>query len=141
MWKKVLISLILIIIAVIGIKLIYEDDQKKEIRENIITNEVDLSSQYVTDECINEWKDYSLTVQEQVKEASQNINDENKTYIIKAEDNYIKVYYLNNKKEKILYKVTDISIQYLEKEDVEKLKQGIEVKGMQDLNQVLEDFE
>ena len=82
MWKKVLISLILIIIAVIGIKLIYEDDQKKEIRENIITNEVDLSSQYVTDECINEWKDYSLTVQEQVKEASQNINDENKTYII-----------------------------------------------------------
>lgn len=141
MWKKVLISLILIIIAVIGIKLIYEDDQKKEIRENIITNEVDLSSQYVTDECINEWKDYSLTVQEQVKEASQNINDENKTYIIKAEDNYIKVYYLNNKKEKILYKVTDISIQYLEKEDIEKLKQGIEVKGMQDLNQVLEDFE
>ena len=141
MWKKVLISLILIIIAVIGIKLIYEDDQKKEIRENIITNEVDLSSQYVTDECINEWKDYSLTVQEQVKEASQNINDENKTYIIKAEDNYIKVYYLNNKKENILYKVTDISIQYLEKEDVEKLKQGIEVKGMQDLNQVLEDFE
>ena len=37
--------------------------------------------------------------------------------------------------------MTDISIQYLEKEDVEKLKQGIEVKGMQDLNQVLEDFE
>lgn len=141
MWKKVLISLILIIIAVIGIKLIYDDDQKKERQENIINNEVDLSSQYVTDECINEWKDYSLTVQEQVKEASQNINDENKTYIIKAEDNYIKVYYLNNKKEKILYKVTDISIQYLEKEDIEKLKQGIEVKGMQDLNQVLEDFE
>lgn len=141
MWKKVLISLILIIIAVIGIKLIYEDDQKKEIRENIITNEVDLSSQYVTDECVNEWKDYSLTVQEQVKETSQNINDENKTYIVKAEDNYIKVYYLNTKNEKILYKVTDISVQYLEEEDVEKLKQGIEVKGLQELNQLLEDFE
>ncbi len=141
MWKKVLISLILIIIAVIGIKLIYEDDQKKEIRENIITNEVDLSSQYVTDECVNEWKDYSLTVQEQVKETSQNINDENKTYIVKAEDNYIKVYYLNTKNEKILYKVTDISVQYLEEEDIEKLKQGIEVKGLQELNQVLEDFE
>jgi len=141
MWKKVLISLILIITAVIGIKLIYEDDQKKEIRENIITNEVDLSSQYVTDECVNEWKDYSLTVQEQVKETSQNINDENKTYIVKAEDNYIKVYYLNTKNEKILYKVTDISVQYLEEEDIEKLKQGIEVKGLQELNQVLEDFE
>jgi len=141
MWKKVLISLILMIISVIGIRLIYINNQEKDNQENIVTNETNLSSQFVTDECINEWKDYSLTVQEEIKETSQNLSDENKTYIVKAENNYIKVYYLNNKNEEILYKVTDIALQYLEKEDVEKLKQGIKVKGLQELNQLLEDFE
>lgn len=141
MWKKVLISLALMIISVIGIRLIYINNQEKDNQENIVTNETNLSSQFVTDECINEWKDYSLTVQEEIKETSQNLSDENKTYIVKAENNYIKVYYLNNKNEEILYKVTDIALQYLEKEDVEKLKQGIKVKGLQELNQLLEDFE
>ena len=107
----------------------------------IDNNETDLLSKYVTDECVNEWKDYSLTVQEEIKEASQNISDENKTYIVKAEDDYIKVYYLNNNNEEILYKVTDIAIKYLGKSDVEKLEQGIKATGLQELNQLLEDFE
>ena len=47
----------------------------------------------------------------------------------------------HNKNEEILYKVTEISTQYLEKEDVEKLIIGVEVKGLQELNQLLEDFE
>ena len=141
MWKKILMSLILMTILVIGIRLININNQKKDNQENIVTDETNLSSQFVTDECVNEWKDYSLIVQEEIKEASQNLNDENKTYIVKAEDNNIKVYYLNNKNEEILYKVTDIAVQYLGEADIEKLKQGIEVKGLQELNQLLEDFE
>ena len=141
MWKKIFIFLILLIISVIGIKLIYTKNQEKDNQENIVNNETNLSLQYVTDECINEWKDYSLTVQEEIREASQNLSDEDKTYIVKAEDEYIKIYYINNNNEKILYKVTDIAVQYLGKDDVENLNQGIQVTGMQELNQLLEDFE
>ena len=144
MWKKFLLSICIVIILIIGIiifNLYYKKGGNKTEKENIIQNEIELSSQYVTDDCINEWKDYGLTVQEEIREASQNMSDENKIYIAKAEDDYIKIYYINNKNEEILYKVTDIAVQYLGKDDVEKLKQGIQVKGMQELNQLLEDFE
>ena len=141
MWKKILISLALMIISIIGIALINDTHIEKENQENIVKNETNISDEYVTDECINEWKDYSLVVQEEIRQASQNLNDENKIYIVRAEDNYLKVYYLNNKNEEILYRVTDISTQYLEKEDVEKLTIGVELKGLQELNQLLEDFE
>ena len=144
MWKKFLISFSIVILLLIGItafNIYYKKDDNKKENENIVQNEIELSSQYVTDACINEWEDYSLTVQEEIREASQNISDEDKTYIAKAEDDYIKIYYINNKNKKILYKVTDITIQYLGKEDVEKLNKGIQVKGLQELNQLLEDFE
>ena len=144
MWKKALITAILIMIMIIGMRAFYTNNQSKKNEndvENFVSKEEEISSEYVTDECSNEWKDYSLTVQEELKEASQNLNDENKTYIVKAEDNYIKVYYINNKNEEILYRVTDISIQYLGQNDVEELKQGIKVVGLQELNQLIEDFE
>ena len=144
MWKKVLISAIFIMISIIGMRAFYTNNQSKKNEndvENFVSQEEEISSEYVTDECSNEWKDYSLTVQEELKEASQNLNDENKTYIVKAEDNYIKVYYINNKNEEILYRVTDISIQYLGQNDVEELKQGIKVVGLQELNQLIENYE
>ncbi len=144
MWKKFLLSICIVIILIIGIiifNLYYKNVDNKKENENIVQNEIELSSQYVTDECINEWKDYSLTVQEEIIEASQNLSDENKIYIAKAQDDYIKIYYINNKNEEILYKVTDIAVQYLGKDDIEKLNQGIKVKGLQELNQLLEDFE
>ena len=144
MWKKVLISVILIMIMIIGMRAFYTNNQNKKNEsdvENFVNNVEEISSEYVTDECSNEWRDYSLTVQEELKEASQNLNDENKTYIVKAEDNYIKIYYLNNNNEEILYRVTDIAVQYLGENDVEELKQGIRVVGLQELNQLIEDFE
>ena len=144
MWKKVLISAIFIMIIIIGMRAVYTNNQSNKNEndvENFVSQEEEISSEYVTDECSNEWRDYSLTVQEELKEASQNLNDENKTYIVKAEDNYIKVYYINNKNEEILYRVTDISIQYLGQNDVEELKQGIKVVGLQELNQLIENYE
>ena len=144
MWKKVLISAIFIMIIIIGMRAVYTNNQSNKNKndvENFVRQEEEISSEYVTDECSNEWRDYSLTVQEELKEASQNLNDENKTYIVKAEDNYIKVYYINNKNEEILYRVTDISIQYLGQNDVEELKQGIKVVGLQELNQLIENYE
>ena len=55
--------------------------------------------------------------------------------------NNVKVIYINEKNEEILYRVTDISLEYLSNEDVESLKQGIDVYGIQNLNQLIEDFE
>lgn len=144
MWKKVLISVILIMIMIIGMRAFYTNNQNKKNEsdvENFVNNVEEISSEYVTDECLNEWRDYSLTIQDELKEASQNLNDENRTYIVKAEDNYIKIYYLNNNNEEILYRVTDIAVQYLGENDVEELKQGIRVVGLQELNQLIEDFE
>ena len=144
MWKRFLYLISLIIVLALGImmfKFNNRNNMDKGSIGKIENNETDLLSKYVTDECVNEWKDYSLTVQEEIKEASQNVSDENKTYIVKAEDDYIKVYYLNNNNEEILYKVTDIAIKYLGKSDVEKLEQGIKATGLQELNQLLEDFE
>ena len=146
MWKKFLVSCVLMFILIIGI-VVFNNNNKnigsQKSNENIVNNETDISSSYIMDDCINEWKDYSLTVQEEIKEASQTLTDESKTYIVKSEVDYdyIKVYYINNKNEEILYKVTDIAIQYLGKDDVERLKQGIKVNGLQELNQLLEDFE
>ena len=142
MMKKIIIAVFSIIFLLIGIGLFYKNKENKNNNEtnNIVTNEVELFS-YVEDDCLDEWEDYTSTVQEEIYEASQNISDEDKVYKVKAEDNYIKVYYINKEKEEVLYKVTDISVNYLENEDVEKLKEGIFVTGIQNLNQLLEDFE
>ena len=69
------------------------------------------------------------------------MGDENKHYIVNAENDYINVYYINEKNEKILYKKTEISTEYLSKEDVEKLEEGIDIYGIEELNKLLEDFE
>ena len=141
MWKKVLLSVSLIAVLVVGIEIFYRSENKKNSSRNVINEEKEISSKYVTDECIDEWEDYALTVQEEIKEVNESLNDENRHYILKEKDNYVNVYYINEDKEEILYRVTEIGTGYLAKDDVEKLREGIEVIGLQNLNQLLEDFE
>ena len=143
MWKKILLSIGIIILIVIGVELYNLSKKGKEENENtnIVKNETELSSKYVKDDCINEWADYSKSKEEEIKETSGSINDENRKYILKDDDAIIDVYYINENGEEILYKVTDISTKYLGESDVEELKRGIEVTGIQELNKILEDFE
>lgn len=144
MWKKILLSIGLIILLIVGIEIfnISNNKEKKAENTNIVQNETEISSsEYVTDDCVNEWEDYSKTVQEEIKETGQNLNDENKQYILRENDGFINVYYINEKGEEILYRVTDISTKYLGEEDVKELQEGINVVGIQKLNQLLEDFE
>ena len=101
----------------------------------------ELLGKYITDECINEWNDYAVSVQEDLKVVNESLNDENRHYIIKEKDNFINVYYINENKEEVLYRVTEIGTEYLPKEDIQKLQDGIEVIGLQNLNLLLEDFE
>ena len=143
MWKKILLSIGLIILLIVGIEIfnISNNKEKKAENTNIVQNETEISSEYVTDDCVNEWEDYSKTVQEEIKETGQNLNDENKQYILRENDGFINVYYINEQGEEILYRVTDISTKYLGEEDVKELQEGINVVGIQELNQLLEDFE
>ena len=143
MWKKILLSIGLIILLIVGIEIfsVSQSKENKAENTNIVQNEIEISSQYVTDDCVNEWEDYSKTVQEEIKETGQNLNDENKQYILRENDGFINVYYINEKGEEILYRVTDISTKYLGEEDVKELQEGINVVGIQELNQLLEDFE
>lgn len=144
MWKKILLSIGLIILLIVGIEIfsVSQSKENKAENTNIVQNETEISSsEYVTDGCVNEWEDYSKTVQEEIKETGQNLNDENKQYILRENDGFINVYYINEKGEEILYRVTDISTKYLGEEDVKELQEGINVVGIQELNQLLEDFE
>ncbi len=142
MWKKILFSIILIIIFIGGIEFFYVSKREKmNDTKNIVENETELSRKYVKDECLNEWEDYSKTVQNEIMETSQSLNDENRPYILREKDGFINVYYINESGEEILYRVTDISVKFLGENDIKELKQGIEVIGTQKLNEMLEDFE
>ena len=141
MIKKVLLAISFIFILVIGIRIVYPKKNSEQDDANTIEEVKQISKEYVTDDCENEWSDYRESVQERIQEAGKVINDENRIYLLKEEDNLIKVYYINEKQEEVLYKVTDISIEYLGEEDIKKLKEGIKVEGIQELNQLIEDFE
>ena len=143
MWKKILLSIGLIILLIVGIEIfsVSQSKENKAENTNIVQNETEISSEYVTDDCVNEWEDYSKTVQEEIKETGQNLNDENKHYILRENDGFINIYYLNENEEEILYKVTDISTKYLGDDDIKKLDDGIEVVGIQKVNELLEDYE
>ncbi len=144
MWKKISFVIVILVLFSIGVGLFINARKNETLEENeanLIENQTELSSKYVTDDCLNEWTDYSLTVQEELQEANQNLNDENRHYILREKDNLIHVYYINEKEEEVLYRVTEISTKYLAEEDVKELEAGIDVYGVQELNQLLEDFE
>ena len=65
----------------------------------------------------------------------------NEHYVIKEFNGFIGISAKNDIGECIFKGVTDISVQYLPEEDLERLKQGIEIVGKDSLNKFLEDFE
>ena len=109
--------------------------------ENEITNSVNLSAELITDDCINEWADYASVVENEIKDANANLEDEHTRYLIKNVDGYIYVYYLDDENNETLYKTTEISTEYLSVEDLDDLEIGIEVQGSKSLNELLENFE
>lgn len=62
-------------------------------------------------------------------------------FLILSGKEFVEVYELDEDYEKDLYEVTNISIEYLAEEDLEKLEEGIYVYGITELNSTLESFE
>lgn len=145
MWKKIIISIVVFIFCGIGIIAIFSnkgrDLENTNLENKIETKKIEeISEELVDDDCIAEWEEYEEYIKE-LEQASSMYQNEETHYLVKAEDNYIVVYYVDDGKNNILYKDTGISIDYLGEEDVRNLKNGIDVYGVESLNKLLEDFE
>ena len=62
-------------------------------------------------------------------------------FLVKLGQNNVEIYKVGNGASLTLYKETDISREYLTKDDIEKLEEGFYVYGIGKLNSVIEDFE
>lgn len=86
------------------------------------------------------WNIDEFTANEiKISRTTQGICDEH--YIISESDGYVSISCKNSSGEYIFKGLTDISVQYLPEEDLQKLKNGIEIIGRDNLNKFLEDFE
>ena len=62
-------------------------------------------------------------------------------YILKERNGHIAIYYIDEEGDIILRETTAIATKYLTELDIKKLKSGIRVNGLEELNSKLEDFE
>lgn len=137
MLKKILIiiGIVLSVILVVIFTVNKKNNNSVKI-ENDEISEID-----IVDDCIDEWEDFSVNIKEENAEVANNVSDENKRFIVKSINDVICVFYEGNNNEEILYKNTDLSTKYLGNEDIEELKKGIKVTGIEKLNELLENFE
>lgn len=145
MWKKIFISIIILIALGAGITVIYSNKEKNVNDKDLenqeeITRIEEIAEELVDDDCISEWEDYE-EYQKELEEASSTYQNDDIHYIVKSVDNYINVYYVDDSGNSILYKETNIYTKYLGEDDISDLEVGIDVYGAQNLNRLLEDFE
>lgn len=62
-------------------------------------------------------------------------------FVLREDGGKITVYKINENNEEEIYEKTEISVEYLSETDKSKISEGIKVNGIEELNQLLEDFE
>ena len=62
-------------------------------------------------------------------------------FVLREDNRKITVYKINENNEEEVYENTEISVEYLSETDKIKISEGIRVNGIEELNQLLEDFE
>ena len=62
-------------------------------------------------------------------------------FVLREDNGKITVYKINENNEEEVYENTEISVEYLSETDKIKISEGIRVNGIEELNQLLEDFE
>ena len=198
-WMIIPIILVILIGIVVG-RLIYNNNGKLANKNNIIQNEINIVSEKVTDDCIEEYQEVQeevvansqeekispnclLILKKYYDECNHTINeyvdvpqdlvngteeDLKKEYpywqiekyssneiilykefnsncgqhfVLKEDDGKITVYKINENNEEEIYEKTEISVEYLSETDKGKISEGIKVNGIEELNQLLEDFE
>lgn len=198
--KKICIIVLIVVIIVIGVVLgifIYNNNQNNKNKSNVIENEINIISEKVTDDCIEEiteeiettsqeekispncllvlkkyYEECNHTINEYVDVPQDLVNgtkeDLKKEYpywqiekyssseiilykefnsncgqhfVVQEDEGKITVYKINENNEEEIYEKTEISVEYLSKTDKSKISEGIRVNGIEELNQLLEDFE
>lgn len=198
-WMIIPIILVILIGIVVG-RLIYNNNEKLANKNNIIQNEINIASEKVTDDCIEEYQEVQeevvansqeekispnclLILKKYYDECNHTINeyvdvpqdlvngteeDLKKEYpywqiekyssneiilykefnsncgqhfVLKEDEGKITVYKINENNEEEIYEKTEISVEYLSETDKIKISEGIRVNGIEELNQLLEDFE
>ena len=198
-WMIIPIILVILIGIVVG-RLIYNNNEKLANKNNIIQNEINIASEKVTDDCIEEYQEVQeevvansqeekispnclLILKKYYDECNHTINeyvdvpqdlvngteeDLKKEYpywqvekyssneiilykefnsncgqhfVLKEDEGKITVYKINENNEEEIYEKTEISVEYLSETDKGKISEGIKVNGIEELNQLLEDFE
>lgn len=138
--RKVIISLVGLIIAFVLFAIIWKIVGNKTETKNENITKISLVES-VTDECTEEWEEYNDELQTAFEQTSNNITDIDNQYLLKSENGYILIYYIDENNEEVLYRKTSISVDYLSENDKENLEKGIKVVGITELNKILEDFE
>ena len=77
-WKKIMWISIIVLIVVIAINFFKNinnrtTSNKKE--SDIIESKIEVSKDYVMDECLDEWDDYNEYMSQRVEEASNNFSE------------------------------------------------------------------
>lgn len=198
-WMIIPIILVILIGIVVG-RLIYNNNERLANKNNIIQNEINIVSEKVTDDCIEEYQEVQeevvtnsqeekispnclLILKKYYDECNHTINeyvdvpqdlvngteeDLKKEYpywqiekyssneiilykefnsncgqhfVLKEDEGKITVYKINENNEEEIYEKTEISVEYLSETDKGKISEGIKVNGIEELNQLLEDFE
>ena len=62
-------------------------------------------------------------------------------FILRNDNGKITIYKINEEMQEEVYEKTEISVEYLTETDKVEIQNGIRVNGVQELNQLLEDFE
>ena len=201
--KKIWMIIPIILVILLGIvvaRLIYNNNGKLANKNNIIQNEINIVSEKVTDDCIEEYQEVQeeiatnsqekkispnclLILKKYYDECNHTINeyvdvpqdlvngteeDLKKEYpywqiekyssneiilykefnsncgqhfVLREDEGKITVYKINENNEEEIYEKTEISVEYLSETDKGKISEGIKVNGIEELNQLLEDFE
>lgn len=107
--------------------------------QNIEQNLVNLTEEQLRKQ-LPEWEIQKFTPEQIVlyKELEDFCNEH---YKLKIENGYIRIYELDEQNNEKLLKSTDISSEYLTKDDLEELKNGVEIYTKKELNKTIEDFE
>ena len=110
-----------------------------EKKEEIKTSEVNLTEEELKSK-FKDWQIQKFTSSEIIlyKEIDDFCNEH---YVLREKNGNIAVFNVNQNNKEELIQITDISIEYLEEEDLEKLKSGIYINSKKELNKTLEDFE
>lgn len=138
-----MIAIIVILTAIVVGMNIYQKQEtanlSNETQEQFIVAEV--GNEEIYDDCTDEME-YMENEETKTLQVNSNYKKEDEEkYILRDDNGLITVYKINKDGEEEEYDATDISTEYLTKEDQESLKNGITVLGLENMNQLLEDFE